>query len=187
MTKLIIQSLKLTLVFTVVTGLAYPLLVTGIARALFRHEADGGLESRKGQIVGSALLAQKFESQRYFWPRPSACDFGTLPSGGSNLGPTSQTLRSNVLARIDAFRVAHSVPGSTAIPAEMVFQSGSGLDPHISPESALQQVHRVAGARNMPEGRLAGLVVQLTEPPQFGFLGEARVNVFLLNLAADRL
>ena len=187
MTKLIVQSLKMTLVFTLLTGLAYPLLVTGIAQALFRQQANGSLEVRHGQIVGSKLLAQKFEVKRYFWPRPSASDFGTLPSGASNLGPTSQVLQSNVLFRSEAFRNAHALPSGMSVPSDMVFQSGSGVDPHISPESALLQCPRVATARNMPEPMMKALVIQSTEPSQFGFLGEPRVNVLLLNLALDRL
>jgi len=186
MTKLIIQSLKLTLVFTLLTGLTYPLLVTGIAQTFFRTQANGSLQIRDGRIVGSTLLAQKFESPRYFWPRPSASDFGTVPSGASNLGPTSQALQSNVTARLEAFRVAHALNKEASVPADMVFQSGSGLDPHISPESASLQIHRVASARNMPESALKALVATITEPSQFGFLGETRVNVLLLNLALDR-
>jgi len=188
MTKLIIQSLKLTLVFTVLTGLAYPLLVTGIAKAFFREQANGSLLIRKGQIVGSSLLSQKFESPRTFWPRPSASDYGAVPSGASNMGPTSQVLRSNVLARIEALKRSARPPASAVgIPADMVFQSGSGLDPHISPESASLQTHRVATARNMPDSTVETLVAQFTEPSQFGFLGEPRVNVLLLNLAIDQL
>jgi len=187
MTKLIVQSLRLTLVFTVLTGLAYPLIVTGIAQTFFRRQANGSLQTRNGQIVGSTLLAQKFESKRYFWPRPSASDFGAVPSGASNLGPTSQVLQSNVLARAVAFRGAHDVKSEIPVPADMVFQSGSGLDPHISPESAAMQIHRVAEARHVPDTPLKTLVAQFTEPSQFGFLGEPRVNVLLLNLALDRL
>ena len=187
MIKLIVQSLKMTLVFTVLTGLAYPLLVTGIAQTFFRGQANGSLQSRDGRVMGSALLSQKFESPRYFWPRPSASDFGTVPSGASNLGPTSLTLQSNVMARIEAFRVAHAMPAGAPVPADMVFQSGSGLDPHISPESASLQIHRVASARHLPDSALVTLVAQFTEPSQFGFLGEPRVNVLLLNMAVDRL
>ena len=187
MTKLIVQSLKMTLVFTLLTGLAYPLLVTGIAQAFFPKQASGSLQIRAGQIVGSTLLAQKFESPRYFWPRPSASDFEAVPSGASNLGPTSQVLQSNVLARIEVFRGAHALNKADAIPADRVFQSGSGLDPHISPESASLQFHRVASARNMSDSAMKAFVVQFSEPSQFGFLGEPRVNVLLLNLALDRL
>ncbi len=186
MTKLIMQSLRLTLAFTVLTGLAYPLLVTGIAKAFFRDQANGSLVSRNGRTVGSALLSQKFEGQRFFWPRPSASDFGAVPSGASNLGPTSQILQSNVLARVQAFRGAHAMSGSASVPADMVFQSGSGLDPHISPLSAELQIHRIAGARKTSDSALAALVARFTEPPQFGFLGEFRVNVLLLNLALDQ-
>ncbi|MEI7881148.1 MAG: potassium-transporting ATPase subunit KdpC [bacterium] len=187
MTKLIVQALRMTLIFTVLTGLAYPLLVTGIAQTFFRKQADGSLQIRDGRIVGSTLLAQKFESPRYFWPRPSASDFGAVPSGASNLGPTSQTLQSNVLVRTESFRGAHALNKDASIPADMVFQSGSGLDPHISPESASLQIHRVASARHMSDSALGALVAQFTEPSQFGFLGETRVNVFLLNMALDRL
>ena len=186
MTKLIVQSLKMTLVFTLLTGLAYPLLVTGIAQAFFPKQANGSLQIRDGQIVGSTLLAQKFESPRYFWPRPSASDFGAVPSGASNLGPTSQVLQSNVLVRIQSFRGAHALDKDASIPADMVFQSGSGLDPHISPESASLQIHLVASARNMSESEVKAFVVRHSEPSQFGFLGEPRVNVLLLNLALDK-
>jgi len=186
MTKLILQSLRLTLAFTVLTGLAYPLLVTGIAQLCFHTQANGSLQVREGRIVGSTLLAQKFEGKRYFWPRPSASDFGAVPSGASNLGPTSQALQSNVLARIEAFRGAHALSGSALVPADMVFQSGSGLDPHISPLSAEMQIHRIAEARKASDAVLAALVAKFTETPQFGFLGEPRVNVLLLNLALDR-
>lgn len=187
MTKLIIQSLKLTLVFTVLTGLAYPLLITGIAQTFFRDQANGSLQISNGKIVGSTLLSQKFESPRYFWPRPSASNFETVPSGASNQGPTSQILQSAVLARIEAFRDAHALNKKASVPADMAFQSGSGLDPHISPESASLQIHRVARSRNIPESMVQDLVAQTTEPSQYGFLGERRANVLLLNLALDRL
>ena len=188
MTKLIVQSLRMTLVFTLLTGLAYPGLVNGIAQVFFSKPANGSLQcDGNGRIVGSTLLAQKFESPRYFWSRPSASDFGAMPSGASNLGPTSQALQSNVLARLAAFRGAHGLNQAAWVPADMVFQSGSGVDPHISPESASLQVHRVAAARNVADSTLEALVVQFTEASQFGFLGEPRVNVFLLNRAVDRL
>ena len=186
MIKMIFQSLRLTVVFTVLTGLAYPLLVTGIAQLCFPAQANGSLQMHNGRAVGSTLLAQKFEGPRYFWPRPSASDFGAVPSGASNLGSTSQTLQSNVLARVQAFRSAHTLSESTMVPADMVFQSGSGLDPQISPLSAELQIHRIADARKVPDSALAALVAKFTELPQFGFLGEPRVNVLLLNMALDR-
>ena len=185
MMRLFIQSLRLTAVFTLLTGVAYPLLVTGIAQLAFRDKAGGSLVRREGRIVGSALLAQRFESRRYFWPRPSAGDYATVPSGASNLGPTSAALQSNVLARAAAFRAAHGLPADAPVPADMLFASGSGLDPHISPEAAGAQVQRVAAARGLRAERVEGLLRPFIEPPQFGGLGEPRVNVLLLNLALD--
>jgi K+-transporting ATPase ATPase C chain len=187
MVKLFIQSLRLTLLFTVLLGLAYPLAITGIARAAFREKAGGSLIRRDGKAIGSALLAQKFESPRYFWPRPSSCDYATVPSGGSNLGPTSQALRSNVIARARVFRSANGLPSDAPLPADMLFASGSGLDPHISPEAARLQVGRVAAARHLDPGIVDAMVAQSVELPQLGFLGESRVNVLSLNLALDGL
>ena len=187
MHRVIQQSVRMTFVFTVLTGLAYPLLVTGLAQAFFRAQANGSLVHRNGQIVGSELLSQKFEGPRYFWPRPSASDFGAVPSGASNLGPTSQVLQSNILARVEAFRGANALSPGILVPSDMAFQSGSGLDPHISPLAAELQIRRIADARKESDAALASLVARFTEPPQFGFLGEPRVNVLLLNLAMDAL
>lgn len=187
MTRLIMPSLKLTLIFTVLTGFAYPLLVTSLAHLFFRDQAHGSLIVRNGHITGSTLIAQKFAADRYFWPRPSASDFGTVPSGASNLGPTSRILRSNVLSRIEGVQRMLSIPADGSVPADLVFQSGSGIDPDITPAAARLQIHRVALARHLPEAKLRAVVAQCTEPPQFGLLGEARVNVLLLNLAVDRL
>ena len=166
--KLLIQSILLTIVFTVITGILYPLATTGIAQVAFPRQANGDV----------TLLAQKFTGEKYFWPRPSACDYATVPSGASNLGPTSAALQSNVAARV-------AMLGTNA-PADLLFTSGSGLDPHISPEAARFQVVRVAKARGLPVEPVAGLVEKFVEPPQWGFLGEARVNVLKLNLALDQ-
>jgi len=185
MTTLFSQSLRLTLVYTVLVGLAYPLFVTGVVQLAFHRQANGSLVRRNGQVVGSELLAQKFENARYFRPRPSACDYATVPSGASNLGPTSEALRSNVAARVAAFRVGNQLPANAVIPGDMVFASGSGLDPHISPEAARLQVVRVAATRGLAAAQVEALVTTHTEPPQAGFLGEPRVNVLLLNLALD--
>ena len=184
--KLLIQSILLTLVFTVITGIAYPLAVTGLAQLLFRNQANGSLLQRDGKIAGSALLAQPFAGATYFWPRPSAGSYATVPSGASNLGPTSPVLQSNVVANARAFREGNHLPDSTPVPADMVFTSGSGLDPHISPEAARLQIARVAEARTAEVARVTALVAQYTERPQLGFLGEPRVNVLKLNLALDR-
>jgi len=136
-------------------------------------------------VVGSALLAQKFEGPRYFWPRPSAGDYATVPSGASNLGPTSGALQSNVAARVAAFRAGNKLSADAVVPGDMAFASGSGLDPHISPEAAHLQAARVAAARGWPAERVDALVTQAVEPPQYSFLGEPRVNVLLLNLALN--
>ena len=185
--KLLIQSILLTIVFTVLTGVIYPLVITGIAQVAFPHQANGSLIERDGKIVGSELLAQQFTGEKYFWPRPSAGSYATVPSGASNLGPTSQALQSNVTANAAAFRTAHKLAADAPVPADMVFTSGSGLDPHISPESARLQVGRVAGARGLSTNQVGELVEKFVEPPQWGIFGEARVNVLRLNLALDGL
>jgi potassium-transporting ATPase KdpC subunit len=187
MKRILLQSLRLTVVFTVVTGVIYPLVVTGIAQAAFRDRANGSLVRRGGRAVGSALLAQNFQSPRYFWPRPSACDYSTVPSGASNLGPTSEKLQSIVNARAAAFRAANGTPAAALVPADLVFASGSGLDPHISPQAARAQAARVAETRHLDPAEIETLVTQFVEPPQLGVLGEPRVNVLLLNLALDGL
>ena len=186
MFKLIFQSLRLTLVFTVLTGLLYPLAVTGVAQLAFRDKANGSLIERDGKIIGSELLAQPFTDAGYFWPRPSACGYATAPSGASNLGPTSAALQSNVTASATTFRVAHHLAAGVPVPSDMVFTSGSGLDPHISPAAARLQISRVAAARGIRDDAVQTLVEKFIEPPQLGFLGEPRVNVLLLNLALDQ-
>ena len=176
--KTVLQSLRALLVFTLLTGALYPLGITLAARA-FPAKANGSLIVVDGKTVGSSLLAQKTESPSYFWPRPSAADFATVASGASNKGPTSADLVKAIGERRAKF-------GADA-PAEMLTASGSGLDPHISPEAAQQQVARVATERKIPAEKVAALVAQHTEAQQFGIFGEPRVNVFVLNLALDRL
>jgi len=192
MVKLIMQSVKQTILWTVVTGALYPLIITLIAQGAFRNQANGSTVERDGKIIGSALLAQQFQGSNYFWPRPSACGYGTGPTGitassGSNLGPTSGTLQSNVLNNAAAFISGNNLPTNTPLPPDVVFASASGLDPHISPETARLQIARVAGARGLGQDAVKGLVEKFIEPPQWGFLGEPRVNVLLLNIALDQL
>ena len=192
MIKLISQSVRQTIVWTLVAGVLYTAVMTVVAQVLFPAQANGSLVEKDGKIVGSALLAQQFTGTNYFWPRPSACSYGTGPSGlaassGSNLGPTSGALQTNVQNNITAFLTGNNLPTNTPVPADMVYASGSGLDPHISPEAARLQIKRVAASRGMNEDKVTALVEQFTEQPQWGFLGQARVNVLRLNLALDKL
>jgi K+-transporting ATPase ATPase C chain len=177
--KVIFQSLRIYLVLTLLTGIVYPLAMTGVAQLFFPKQANGSRIIDQNKLVGSDLLAQKFESPKYFWPRPSAADFATLPSGASNKGPTSADLKKSTDDRRAKF--------GTDAPVDLLTASASGLDPHISPEAARSQVQRVAAARNMSIQKIAALVDQTVETPQFGFLGEPRVNVLKLNRALDQL
>jgi K+-transporting ATPase ATPase C chain len=184
------NALRLFILLSVLTGLAYPLAMTGLLEALFPAQANGSLLLQGGKPAGSTLLAQKFVSPRYFWPRPSAADFATLPSGASNLGPTSEALKKTVHDRTLALQTAHSLSASSPVPADLVFASGSGLDPHISPEAANFQLARVAQARGFNPAQAQtcrALIARLTETPQFGVLGASRVNVLLLNAELDAL
>jgi K+-transporting ATPase ATPase C chain len=180
---------------TIITGVIYPLVVTGIAQVAFPHQANGSVIIADGRVVGSELIGQQFDDPKYFWGRLSATgafpynafDAETLTgSSGSNYGPLNQALLDMVQARVDALKAAD--PDNTLpIPVDLVTASGSGLDPHISLTSALYQVHRVAQARGLSEEAVTSLVDEYTEGRQLGFLGEPRVNVLLLNLALDGL
>lgn len=177
--KTILQSLRVLLVLTALTGIAYPLVVTAIVRIAFHDAATGSVVKQGDRAIGSALLAQKTESQKYFWPRPSAADFATVASGASNKGPTSADLVKSIAERRDKF-------GKDA-PNELLTASGSGLDPHLSPAAAKYQAPRIAAEHKIAVEKVTALVDRLTEGPQLGFLGERRVNVLALNLALDEI
>jgi potassium-transporting ATPase KdpC subunit len=183
---------------TLITGLAYPLAMTGIAGVIFPYQAQGSMIERDGKVVGSALIGQVFEGDQYFHGRPSATNtpdpkdptktidapYNAGNSGASNLGPTNKALIDRVSGDVDKLKAENP---SAAVPVDIVTTSGSGLDPHISPAAALFQLPRVAKARNVPEDRLRQLVNENVEGRLFGLLGEPRVNVLALNLALDRL
>jgi K+-transporting ATPase ATPase C chain len=178
----------MALVMTVLTGLIYPLAVTGLSQVLFRDRANGSLITVNGQVVGSELIGQNFTRPEYFHPRPSAAGndgYDATASGGSNLGPTNKKLIDRVQASVDKFRKEN--PGySGSIPADLLTTSGSGLDPHISPASAEAQAERVAKARGTSMDQIRTLIASHAEGRDLGFLGEPRVNVLLLNLDLDR-
>jgi len=184
-----LPALRMLVVLSALTGIAYPYLVTGIAQLVFPHAANGSLIENGGKQVGSTLIGQPFDDPKYFWSRPSATSpqpYNAMASSGSNQGPRNPALADAVKDRIKALRDAD--PGNTApVPADLVTASGSGLDPEISVAAAQYQLTRVAKARGMPEDRVRQLVAENTTDRTFGILGEPRVNVLTLNLAMDRI
>ena len=189
MIRIIRNALMSLLLFTILTGFIYPLVVTGLAQALFPDQANGSLIMKNGKPAGSALLGQQFDDPKYFWGRLSATTpypYSGGSSSGSNLGPNNPDLMKTVQSRVQALREADP-QNKEKIPVDLVTSSGSGLDPHISPAAAQYQVGRVARARGLDEGKVRTLVVAHTEGRQFGILGEPRVNVLRLNLALDEL
>jgi K+-transporting ATPase ATPase C chain len=177
------------LALTILTGIVYPLLVTGVAQLILPGKANGSLIPGQRGYAGSELIGQPFDDPKYFWGRPSATPdfpYNSASSSGSNLGPSNPALVEVVRARMDALQKAD--PGNkSSVPIDLVTSSGSGLDPHISPAAALYQTSRVARARGLPEHQIRRLVEEFTEPRQWGFLGEPRVNVLKLNLFLDNL
>ena len=188
--KIILKALKIFLFFTIVTGVIYPLLVTGIAQMIFPSKANGSLIIENDKVIGSELIGQTFDSAYYFTSRPSAISYNPMPSGGSNLGLTNIKLKNLAEARKKKFIVFNGIDSNTIVPADMVFASGSGIDPHISPDAALLQINRIVAKRNFSDTQkkeLKSLIQKHTEAPQFGLLGEKRVNVLKLNLALDQM
>ncbi|MBU6249291.1 MAG: potassium-transporting ATPase subunit KdpC [Xanthomonadaceae bacterium] len=187
MFKLLRPSLLMLLVMTVITGVLYPLAVTGLAQAMFPRQADGSLIVRDGHVIGSRLIGQPFDDPRYFWGRPSATSpqpYNGAASAGSNLGPTNPALADAVRQRIAALHAAD--PGNTQpVPVDLVTASASGLDPQISPAAARYQLSRVARARHLDVARVRQLVAAHTQGRWLGLFGEPRVNVLALNLALD--
>jgi potassium-transporting ATPase KdpC subunit len=194
MMKQTVIGLRMLVVMTILTGVIYPLVVTGVAQVVFPYQANGSLLTRDDIVVGSELIGQQTDDPRYFWWRPSAVNSmqGTTPeqlgsSGATNAGWTSAALADAVAERSAAFRSENLLNDDTEIPSDIVFTSGSGLDTHISPEAAYLQVERVAAERGLDTQAVTELVDAYVESPQLGFLGEPRVNVLLLNLALDEL
>lgn len=188
--KTLFISLRLFLFFTILTGLLYPLFVTEIAQSIFPYKANGSLIVNNGKKVGSALIGQKFYSPKYFSSRPSATDYNTIPSCGSNLALNNKELKLLVESRKNLFLELNNLNSDVTVPSEMLFASASGLDPHISYRSALLQAERVAEARNYSVRQklhLLQLINKQRERPQYLLLGEDRVNVFLLNLKVDAI
>jgi len=191
-------AIVLIVALTLITGLGYPLAMTGLSQVIFPHQSQGSLIERDGKVVGSELIGQTFASDGYFHGRPSATTgpdpadpsksvsqpYNAVNSGGSNLGPTNKALIDRVKADVDKLKQENP---SQPVPLDLVTTTGSGLDPHISPEAALFQIPRVAKARNLAEDRVRQLVSENTEGRTFGILGEPRVNVLALNLALDRI
>jgi K+-transporting ATPase ATPase C chain len=181
--KPIVTSLRLLAVLTLLTGIIYPLIVSIFADSFFLHKAGGSLVLRDGKVIGSELISQKFTQEKYFFSRPSAIDYNPLPSGGSNLAPTSKKLG-------DFVKEQETKLGGRNAPADLIYASASGLDPEITLEAAVFQIDRILKARGWDEAKreeIHGLIRRFAAPRQLGFLGEKRVNVLALNLALDGL
>lgn len=184
--KDMVISLRSFIVMAILTGLIYPLFITLIGQSVFPSQSNGSLMTVNGQVVGSALIGQQFDQDRYFWPRPSSQGYNPLPSGGSNLSLTSQQLQKVIEERKQKLLAAD--PAKTKIPADLLFASGSGLDPHISPAAAVFQIDRVLKARGLDsarKGEIIQLIRGLTEGRDLGVFGERRVNVLKLNAELD--
>lgn len=183
-------AFKFLVIMTLLTGVFYPLILTGIAQVAFPQKANGSFIRKDGKILGSRLIGQKFDSNAYFWSRPSAIDYNPVPSGASNLGPTSKKLFSQANDRRNDFIKGNNLQYTSSIPGEMLFASASGLDPHTSLDAVLLQVKRIAAVRhfnNSQEKKLNDLIRQNTEKRQYRILGEERINIVELNIGLDAI
>jgi K+-transporting ATPase ATPase C chain len=190
MKTIISQSVRMLIVMTVLTGILYPVIMTLFSLAVFPYQAKGSMIEKNGTIIGSELIGQGFVSDRYFHPRPSGIGYNPMPSGGTNWGPTDKRLQDSAQARAVQFRAQNKLSAEMAVPNEMLFASASGVDPHISPESALLQARRIAAARGFTSEqtvKLKQLVDTFSEGPQMKLFGDPRVNVLKLNLALDEM
>ncbi len=188
--KTFIISIKAVLIFTIITGIIYPILIFGIGKLAFSGKANGSLIINNGKVVGSELIGQKFSGAKYFQSRPSAIDYQPMPSSGSNLGPTSIVLKQRVDSLRKTYIDFNGLPQNIEVPPDAIFASASGIDPHISIENANFQIDRISKARDFnsqKKNALIELVKKNTEAPQLGFLGESRINVVKLNLELDKL
>ena len=188
--KTLIISLKALLFFTLLTGVAYPLLITGMAQVIFPGKANGSIIMKNNKPVGSELIGQNFDTSIYFSSRPSAISYNPMPSGGSNFSLTNTKLKNQVEERKLHFIAINQLDSLTNIPSEMLFASASGLDPHISPEAAIMQTGRIAKMRhfnNNQRDQLLSIIKNVTEAPQLLWLGERRINVLILNIKLDEI
>jgi potassium-transporting ATPase KdpC subunit len=188
--KTLITSLKLLVFMTVLTGIVYPLFIYLVAKTVFPNKSEGSFVPVNGKIIGSELIGQKFTSKKYFHPRPSAIDYQPIPSGGSNIAPTSQTLKHLVDSLRLAYVIYNELPENSIVPSDALFSSASGIDPNISPVNALLQSDRISKERNFDvnkKNQLIELIRKFTEKPQYGIFGEERINVLILNIELDKL
>ncbi len=187
---IIIKSLKSVFAFTILTGIVYPLFVTGFGQLIFPFKSNGSLIKKDGVVIGSELIAQQFESNKYFQPRPSYNGYSSMPSGGSNLAIASKEYKLKSDSLCNAFKQRNNLHNNTEVPSEMMSYSASGIDPHISKQSAILQTDRISAARNFDESKrrsLLNLIELFAEKQQIGILCEERINVLLINLEIDKL
>ncbi|MEI6222111.1 MAG: potassium-transporting ATPase subunit KdpC [bacterium] len=184
--KLFLPAIRLFVAFFIITGIFYPLGITAFSQLAYNHQANGSIIKKNGTDIGSELVEEEFTSPAYFHGRPSAANYDASGSTGSNYGPSNKKLVENVKKNVTTVKSENNLPENASIPADLVLASGSGLDPHISPEGAKIQIQRVATARNLPVKELEKLVEKSIEQPTLGILGEPRVNVLLLNISIDQ-